>query len=209
MEVLEIKPLKNKNIMIYLIDRTKINSKSNDIEILKDLAKRNNVSFITVEMSNENFIKFKNSNLSIVLNKLNLEYYLLDIPEYAYGYLYEEIINKEEQIRELLIEYRKMDDKNSFKGLNLKSWIEFLEKEVIYDKNIIETKTRPQWIVKKILDLIRRYEQIDVSLIHFFCEKSLLEITKLLRELHIEVIFYELNNFYNIPYQIIKQEGNY
>jgi len=208
MEVLELKPINNKNITIYLIDKTKINTKFNDIDILKELVNNSDISFITVEINNENFKEFKNSNLSIILNALNLEFYLLDMPEYAYGYLFEEINKKEEQIRELLMEYSNIDEKNSLKGLNLKSWIEVLKMEVNHDKIILDTKTRPQWIVKKILDLARLHKNEELFIIHFFHERTLSEITKQLRELHIEVIVYELNNIYNIPNLIIKQEGN-
>ncbi len=208
MEVLELKPINNKKITIYLIDKMRINPELNDIDLLKDLININDVSFITVEINNENFREFKNSNLSIIIGALNLEYHLLDIPEYAYGYLFEEINKKEEQIRELLTEYKNMDDKNSLKGLNLKSWIDVLQKEINHDKSILETKTRPQWIVKKILDLVRLHQHEELCVIHFFHERTLAELTKQLRELHIEAIVYELNNFHNIPYIIIKQEGN-
>jgi len=208
MEVLELKPINNKKITIYLIDKNKINTKLNDIDILQALIKDNNVSFISVEINNGNFKKFKNSNLSIVLNSINLDYYLLDIPEYAYGYLFEEISRKEDQIKELLREYRIMDNKDSLKGLNLKSWIDVLIKEVFQEKNLLETKIRPQWIVKKILDLIKSHKDEKLSLIHFYHEKSLIELIKLFGELHIEAIMYDLNNVYNIPYLIIKQEEN-
>ncbi|MFW9881757.1 MAG: hypothetical protein ACFFG0_52505 [Candidatus Thorarchaeota archaeon] len=207
-EVLDLKPIKNTNITIFLIDKTKINLKLTDIDLLKALVNTNNVSFITVEMNNEYFKNFKNSNLSVLLNALNLEYFLLDMPEYAYGYLFDEIIKKEEQIRELSIEYNNMDNIDSFKGLNLKSWVDVLKKEVLQDINVLETKTRPQWIVKKILDLIRLHKNEEICLLHFFHEKSLIEITKQLRELHIEAILYEMNKFHNISYLTIKQEVN-
>jgi len=139
MEVLELKPINNKKITIYLIDKNKINTKLNDIDILQALIKDNNVSFISVEINNGNFKKFKNSNLSIVLNSINLDYYLLDIPEYAYGYLFEEISRKEDQIKELLREYRIMDNKDSLKGLNLKSWIDVLIKEVFQEMVISQS----------------------------------------------------------------------
>lgn len=207
MEVLELKPINNKNITVYLIDKSRIDPELNDIDLLKELVNNNNVSFITVEINNESFKEFKNSNLSTILNVLNLEYHLLDIPEYAYGYLFEEISKKGEQIGELLTEYRNLGNKNSFKGLNLKSWIDVLKKEVNHDKSILETKTRPQWIVKKILDLAKLHENEELSLIHFFHENTLSEITKQLREFCIETIVYELNTLHNIPYIIIKQEG--
>jgi len=206
MEVLELKPIKNKEITVYLIDKIRISLQHNDIDVLKELVETNEISFITVETSNENFKEFKNSNLSIILNGLNLEFHLLDIPEYAYGYLFDEINKKENQIKVLSSEYRNLNDKNSFKALNLNSWIEVLKKEVIHDKTVLDTKTRPQWIVKKILDIARLHKNEKMSLIHFFQEGTLAEITKQFRELHIEVIVYELNNFHNFPYIIIKQE---
>jgi len=76
------------------------------------------------------------------------------------------------------------------------------------EKNLLETKIRPQWIVKKILDLIKSHKDEKLSLIHFYHEKSLIELIKLFGELHIEAIMYDLNNVYNIPYLIIKQEEN-
>ncbi len=206
MEVLELKPIRNKTVVIYLIDKTRINSQLNDIDILKALVDKNNINFITIDINNGNFKTFKNSNLSRVLNALNVEYYLLDMPMYAYGYLYEEITKKEEQINDLLEEYRIMDDKDSFRGLNLKSWIDVLKKEVFQEKNILEIKIRPQWIVKKTLDLIKKHKNEKVSLIHFTNENTLPEITKQLRNLHIEAIVINFNNIYNIPYLIIKQE---
>ncbi|UCC18503.1 MAG: hypothetical protein JSV62_10350 [Promethearchaeota archaeon] len=209
MEVLELKQIRNKIIRIYLIDKDSICLSLDHIDILKELVNLHNILIITVEINNENFKEFKNSNLSSVLNALSLEYHLLDIPEYAYGYLFEEISKKEEQIRELLVEYRNMDNKDSFKGLNLKSWIEVLRKELNYDKSILEKKTKPQWIVKKVLDLLKRLEHKEISLIHFFHEKSLPEITKQLRDLHIEVVNYDFKNIYDMQSIIIKQEGNY
>ncbi|MFX0040233.1 MAG: hypothetical protein ACFFAB_12910 [Candidatus Heimdallarchaeota archaeon] len=208
MEVLELKPINKKRITIYLIEKYRISSELNDIDKIKELVNNNNISFITVEINNENFRTFKDSNLSTVLKALNLEYYLFDMPEYAYGYLFEEINKKEEQISELLMEYRKMKDKESFKGLNLKSWIDVLKREVNQDKQILETKIRPQWIVKKILDLVRSNENGELALLHFCSEKTLSEITEQLRELHIEVFVYELNSLHNIPNLIIKQEEN-
>ncbi len=205
MEVLELKPIKNKKIFIYLVEKSKFNSQLNDIENLNELIQKNDINFITIDLDGEDFKTVKNSSFSKGLNALNIEFYLLDMPEYVYGYLYEEIIRKEEQVSELLHEYQNMDDKDSFKGLNLKSWIDVLKKEVIQDKNILELKIRPQWIVKKILDLVKRQKNENISLIHFAHEKILSEIIKQLNELHIEVIVYDFNSVYNIPYLIIKQ----
>ncbi|MFX1304452.1 MAG: hypothetical protein ACFE9X_13940 [Promethearchaeota archaeon] len=205
MEVLELKPIKNKSICIYLIEKSRFNFLLNDIENLNELIHKNDINFITIDIDGEDFKKFKNSSFSKVLNALNIEYYLLDMPEYAYGYIYEEIVRKEEQVSELLHEYQNMIDKDSFKCLNLKSWIDVLKNEIIQDKNILELKIRPQWIVKKILNLVKKQKNENISLIHFAHEKIISETIKQLNELHIEVIFYDFNCIYNIPYLIIKQ----
>lgn len=206
MEVLELKPINKKKILIYLTEKTRFNSQLNDLDILKELIEINNINFITVDINGIDFKTFKNSSLSRVLNALDIEYYLIDMPEYAYGYLYAEITRKEERISELLQEYRNMDDIASFKGLNLKSWIHVLKKEVIQDKNILELKTRPQWIVKKILDIVRKFQNEKISLIHFGYEITLPEIKKQLKELQIEAIVYDFYSIHNIPYLPIKQE---
>jgi len=206
MEVLELKPINNKKIVIYLIEKTRFNSQLNDLEILKEIIEYNKINFIAVDIDGINFKTFKKSTLSSILNALDIEYYLLDMPEYAYGYLYAEITRKEEQISELLQEYRNMDDNDSFKGLNLKSWTDVLKKEVIQDKNILKLKTRPQWIVKKILDIVRKYQNEKISLIHFTHELSIPEIIKQLKELQIEAIVYDFYSILNIPYLTIKQE---
>ncbi|MFW9781442.1 MAG: hypothetical protein ACFFFB_04070 [Candidatus Heimdallarchaeota archaeon] len=131
MEKLEIEPESNKKITIYLIEQSKFSSQFNKIETLYEFIENNEINFITVDINDENFKNFKHSNISRVLDALNIKYYLLDMPEFAYSYLYEEINSKEEQVVGLLEEYQTMDDKGSLKGLNLKSWIDVLEKEVI------------------------------------------------------------------------------
>lgn len=209
MEVLELKPIRNKTVVIYLIEKVGINSQFNDIDILKSLVDKNHIDFITVDSNSESFTTFKNSSLSMVLNALNKEFHLLDMPEYAYGYLYEEILKKKEQINDLLEEYRIMDDKDCFRGLNLKSWIDVLKNEVFQEKNILETKIRPQWIVKKILDLVKKHKNEKITLIHFVHERTLSEIINHLKDLHIEAIVFNFNSIYNTPYLFIKQEeGN-
>ncbi|MFX0081153.1 MAG: hypothetical protein ACFE94_05310 [Candidatus Hodarchaeota archaeon] len=205
MEVLKLKPISNKKIVIYLLENIGFDSQLTDLEILKEIIENNNIKFITVDINGINFKTFKNSTLLRILNAFNIEYYLLDMPEHAYGCLYAEITKNEEKISELLQEYRNMDDKYSFKGLNLKSWIDVLKKEVFQDKNILELKTRPQWIVKKILDIVRTYQNEKIFLIHFAHKITLPEIIKQLKELQIEAIVYDYYSIHNIPYLIIKQ----
>ncbi|MFX1388306.1 MAG: hypothetical protein ACFE9M_13900 [Promethearchaeota archaeon] len=206
MEVLELKPIRNKIVLIYLIEKTKINSQLNDIDVIKSLIDENHIDFITIDINGDSFESVRDLSILMDLKALNIEYHLLDMPEYAYGYLYEEILKKEEQINDLLEEYQMMDDKDSFRGLNLKSWVDVLKKEVFQEKNTLEMKIRPQWIVKKILDLVKKHQNEIITLIHFAHEKTLSEMSIHLRDLHIETFLFDFNSVYNTPYLIIKQE---
>ena len=67
------------------------------------------------------------------------------------GFLYQEIIEKQEFQNELFEEYESMEDKDSYKGLSLKNWIDMLGEEIQEREIFLSLKLRPQWIVKKML----------------------------------------------------------
>ncbi|MBY8989535.1 MAG: hypothetical protein KGD58_02180 [Candidatus Lokiarchaeota archaeon] len=191
MEVLEIKPVRNKEIRVYLIKisnrKSKPNAKVNLIEFLS----RINVNFATIDLENENLRSFNKSSLAKTLEQYNIPYYIVNIPEYAMGYLMTEIIEKVEQVDELIEEFLSMSNKESIKGLNLKSWIDFLKEEIDEKKLFLELKLRPEWVVKKILDIIRPKNNNEITFVHFAQDKIFNETMKLLKDLSIEVKVYE------------------
>lgn len=125
------------------------------------------------------------------MEQYKIPYYTVDIPEYAMGYLMTEIIEKEEQVNELIEEFLSMKNKESIKGLNLKSWIDFLKEEIDEKKLFLQLKLRPQWIAKKILDIIRSKNNNEITFIHFAQDKIFNEIMNLLKDLDIKVKDYE------------------
>ncbi|MFX1394469.1 MAG: hypothetical protein ACFFAH_12965 [Promethearchaeota archaeon] len=188
MEVLELKSLKNKNISVYLIEKPIRAINMSKIQCLVKFLTEKDIKFITIDMENENLKDFKESNLGILLEKLDAPYYSLDIPEYAKGYLFNEILEKEEQVDELLTEYSLMKNQKSFKGQNLKCWIEMLEDEVRQKIEFYSLKLRPQWITKKILDIIKSVKSEEICFVHFAKKDIFLEMASLFKELDIEVI---------------------
>lgn len=86
-----------------------------------------------------------------------------------------------------------MKDKDSFKGQNLLSWIDMLTQEVKEEYKFLEFKLRPQWIVKEILDIIKSYQDEEITLAHFAKEKTITEVLTLLKEVEIEVVIYKNN----------------
>ena len=197
MEVLELKPLKNKEVCVYL---TKNSDKS--FEFLKNVP----LSFSTVDLE-EDFEKFEKTSLGKLLRILNVPLYRVDMPQNAKDYLYEDISQLDEQISELLEALDKLKDKDSHKAENIKCWVDSLTEELKEKKKSIELKVRPQWIVKKVLDLIKKSDDPKLSLIHVTRDETFGEILSQLRKLGVEVIVYEDNIIHLIPAKIVAQGG--
>ncbi len=194
MEVLELKPVKNKKIIAYMSSKENGRYFQNkDKSRLTDFLKKKDVNFVTVDFQ-VNMKEFKKTPFAQTLDKLGIPYIQVDIPDYAMGYLYEEIVEKQELQNELFEEYENMSDKESFKGQSLKNWIDMLSEEIQEKEIFLSLKLRPQWIVKKMLDFANRFENEVVSFVHFvqedICEDICPQVVTDLRDLGVKVISY-------------------
>lgn len=194
MEVLELKPIKNKHIIAYVFARedSRAFQAMNIKELTKFLTKRN-IKFVTVDFE-VNLKEFSKTQFAETLNKLNIPYYQVDIPEFVMGYIYNEVMEKEEFLSELTSEYQSLEDKDSYKGISLKNWIENLNLEIQEKEIFLSLRLRPMWIVKKMLDIARKYDKEEVSFAHFvqqdICEDICSQVVEQLRELNVKVIQY-------------------
>ncbi|MFX1489721.1 MAG: hypothetical protein ACFFBI_11275 [Promethearchaeota archaeon] len=191
MEVLEIKPIRNKEIIVYLVNLSKRKPNPNLNVNLTDFLNQHDFNFATIDLKNGKQKGFDKSPLAKILKQFNIPYYKVDIPEYAMGYLMAEIIEKEDQVNGLIEEFLSISDKESIKGVNLKSWIDYLKGEIQEKKLFLDIKLRPEWIVKKILDIIRTIDNNEIIFIHFTQNNVFSETLKLLKDLDIKVKIYE------------------
>ena len=166
-----------------------------DTSKLRDFLRKKNINFVTVDFQ-VNMKEFSKTHFAQLLDELKISYYQVDIPEFAMGYLYQEILEKQELLDELYEEYEKEDNKESYKMISLRNWIDMLAEEVQEKEIFLSLKLRPQWIVKKMLDLARNYK-IDtdtISFVHFIqediCEDICPQVTENLRDLGVKVISY-------------------
>lgn len=194
MEVLDLKPVKNKKIIAYMSSKENGRYFQNkDTSKLTDFLKKKDVNFVTVDFQVD-MKEFKKTPFAQTLDKLGIPYIQVDIPDYAMGYLYEEIVEKQELQNELFEEYDNMSDKESFKGQSLKNWIDMLSEEIQEKEIFLSLKLRPQWIVKKMLDFANRFENEVVSFVHFvqedICEDICPQVVADLRDLGVKVISY-------------------
>ena len=194
MEVLELKPVKNKKIVVYMSSKENAKYFQNvDHSKLVEFLKKNNIDFVTVDFQVD-MKEFSITPFAHTLNELNIPYFQVDIPDYAMGYLYQEIIEKQEFQNELFEEYESMEDKDSYKGLSLKNWIDMLGEEIQEREIFLSLKLRPQWIVKKMLDLALSFKKDIIIFVHFvqedICEDICPQVVENLRELGVKVISY-------------------
>lgn len=194
MEVLDLKPIKNKKIIAYMSSKENGRYFQNkDTSKLTDFLKKKDINFVTVDFQVD-MKEFKKTPFAQTLDKLGIPCIQVDIPDYAMGYLYEEIVEKQELQNELFEEYDNMSDKESFKGQSLKNWIDMLSEEIQEKEIFLSLKLRPQWIVKKMLDFANRYENEVVAFVHFvqedICEDICPQIVADLRDLGVKVISY-------------------
>lgn len=197
MEVLEIEKPENKKIIVYIINKE--NHKLSKIEArnLGDFLQNCEFNFTTIDLMGKNLKELNKSPLAKFLEDFLIQFWGVDIPEYAKGYLSEEISNKKEQINELESEYENLlsnpAEKDSFKAQNLDSWIVLLKDEINDKENYLKLKVKPQWIVKKIFDNARVNKKNSLIILHFSPEELVPEIEKLLQEFKISVIIHNLN----------------
>jgi len=194
MEVLELKPIKNKKVFAYMFAKEDSKALQNsDQESLATFLKGKKVNFVTVDFD-LNMKEFGKTTFAKVLDKLGIKYYQVDIPEYAMGYLYEEIMEKEEMLTGLTEEYKNLEDRDSYKGQSLKNWIDLINIEIQEKENCLSLQIRPMWIVKKMLDIAKSFQAEKVYFVHFvqtdICEDICSQVVELLREYNVKVIQY-------------------
>ena len=190
---MELNPIKNKKIFVFLIIKEENNLTDDESQNLNNILEKNDVKLATIAIDNAQMEIFKTTELAMFLNESMLPCYQVDIPEYAKGYLDNEVLEEEEELEGLISEYNDMKDKESFRGNYLKSWIEHLEKKVQDKREHIEIKVKTQWIVKNMLDLLRYYGdslfyEESIYILHFTPEKLVKDLLQVLEELGVFVI---------------------
>ncbi|MFX1293926.1 MAG: hypothetical protein ACFFD2_03560 [Promethearchaeota archaeon] len=212
MEVLELNPIENKKIFVFLIKKEDNNLTYDEAHVLNDILEKYEFKFASIAIESAKLNTFRNSDLALFLNELLVPCFQVDIPEFAKGYLLNEIIEEEKELNELEYEYNNLEDKDSFKAQNLKSWIKYLKDQIQEKHNSLNTKIKANWIVKNLLGFIRYYEDTlfyenILYVIHFTPEKLIMILKQILEELGIHVIIGEINEEILIPTQKIDCQG--
>ena len=194
MQVLEIKPIKNRKVIAYVF--TKENSQTlqnSTIEELESFIRKKSINFVTIDFDID-MHEFSKTQFAKTLESLGVKYFQVDIPEFPLSYLYQEILDDEKYLEELVKEYLTLENKNTYKAESLKIWIDVLNSKIQEEENQLSLELRPLWIVKRMLDLTRRIKEDEISFVHFvqtdICEDTCPQVVKNLRKFNVKVIQY-------------------
>lgn len=194
-EVLEIKPVKNKNINLYLIRDGVLNQDLFDN--LRNILKNEKFRFAIIDFNDFQSKKLYETPLHLFLDKFKIPYYSVDIPQYVRDHLCVEILEKELLINELENEYIDLisdpEQEESFKAQNLDSWINLLKQEVKDKMNYLKLALKPQWVVKKVLDIIKMIKTDRFSIMHFTHGEIFTELKELFEKYNIKVTKFDIN----------------
>ncbi|NVM02640.1 MAG: hypothetical protein HWN67_09910 [Candidatus Helarchaeota archaeon] len=196
MEIIELKPIKDKIIILYLIDHKNfLWSKREEMKINYLLSKYD-FKFISFDLKSEDFNKNSYNSLIKKLRNSMKPYFILDIPKDEKKELLYEITRYDEQIEEIIFEYKLFNntelDKRKLKTQKFKSWIEYLKTEVKEKEYLLNSKIKPRWIVKGLLDLIDLYNEEIMYILHFTSEDVFTELRNILKRHKITVISYDI-----------------
>ena len=197
MEVLELKPVKNKKVQLYLIKNEDNTINSEEYKFLEDLFHNRKISFVVATLKENELNKSIKTPLLRYLDKLSIPFFNVDIPEHVKYFFYSELSEQESLVAQLSKEYNILRsnpaEKESFKTQNLKSWIDLLKMELKEKKEFLTHTVKSNWIVKKVLDLIHNNKEKKISIIHFSPEKFLYELRELFESYNVIVKNYDFS----------------
>lgn len=188
MEVLDLEPLEEKKVFLFLLVKEKVGIPNTEAINLWDLFRENKFDLITSDLGTGN--KF-NTKITKYLGDFEMHVFKVGIPEFAKGYLTEELDRKKHLMKELTDVYE-MEDKKSFKAQNIKAWIDSLKDDIEKEEYELDFKIRPQWIMKKLLDFARKTDHDVIKLLHFTSEGLFDEMKNLGKEMNMTVYAFEI-----------------
>lgn len=148
--------------------------------------------FVTADKDCMFSINGQNVNME-EFKELGVPLFRLGIPQNARLYMEQEITDLREKIKELKNELGRFlaenpQNANTYKGQNLKSLIEFYEKEADEKEQYLNTVVNARWIVKQLIDLANEVPEKKVTCIHITPPPLFEELAKQMKEADLVVL---------------------
>ncbi|MGQ9721611.1 MAG: hypothetical protein ACUVXA_09855 [Candidatus Jordarchaeum sp.] len=194
MEELEVKKLRKKTLTVVLYEEgnsKEVNSHDDcfteqaDNPIV-DMLLNYRPDFVTAEKNCMYSADGQNVKME-EFKEFGVPLFRLGIPNNARMYMEQEIDDVREEVKELKEELERYlakdpENANTYKGQNMKSLIEFYEKEADEKERYMNTEVMARWIVKQMVDLANEVPEKEVTCIHVSSTHLFLELAKQMNE---------------------------
>ena len=144
-----------------------------------------------------NLREFNQSYLAKVLNKYEISYFTLELPNYKKEHFLSQLIEIQNKFNELMTKYDSLNDRNTPSAQELSYLIDSYSKEIVELKHYINQKIRNDAITTKILQVIKNLDSKELTVIHFGKENTFAEIAKQAKEQNIKsnILFIQKSKF--------------
>ncbi|MEM2145906.1 MAG: hypothetical protein QW279_11130 [Candidatus Jordarchaeaceae archaeon] len=199
MEELEIKKLRRKTLTVVLYEEGNSQAskhsdcfKEQEENPLVNVILAHHPDFVTADK--DCMFGADGQNVKVEeFRELGVPLFKLGIPQNARMYMEQEIVELREKIKELKEELERFlaenpKNANTYKGQNLKSLIEFYEREADEKEEYLNTVITARWIVKQLIDLASEVPEREVTSIHITPPKLFEELAKQMSEADIVVL---------------------
>jgi len=197
-QVLELKPLKNKKLKLVLIESEfpidwSVEKPNTDegvidglffisreyMEFIKNVVEKYKPDFVVEDKgmrTNENSIDEEGDEFLNIFKKRNVPYKMVGIPDYALNYLVSPINNKKELLNKFTEEiekYKKMGrvHYNDPHFQQLAIWRQYLKHDYKEEEELLKFKIRESWMMMGILELAKQCDNNNLTGL-FICDKS-------------------------------------
>ena len=221
MQVLELKPLKNKKLKLILIESEfPIDWRFNEefkqdgllenfffisreyIEFIEKFVNENKLDFVIEDkVLRDDKLKGDEDEFESIFKRAGITYETVGIPEYALNYLSSPIINKKELVKKFSIEiseYKKRGQVhyNDPHFQQLVIWYQYLKDEIKKEEKELEFKVRESWMMMGIIEIAKNTQKKEITGA-FICDKRHFDgILFLANELNVVI---EIINIQKIP----------
>lgn len=212
MQVLELKPLKNKTLKLILVEsefpiKWWLEAPSEEeiiaanlfmvsreyIQFVDDLIKKYKPNFVVEDkgMKSSERLHYEDEFVNI-FRKYEIPYRMVDIPENALNYISSGLNGNKALIEKFTSEINHLKEKggvhpNNLLFQQLVTWREFLQDEYLKQEDEIRYKIRESWMMMGILELAKKIERKHLKVL-FISDKSHFEgISTLADDLGIDI----------------------
>ena len=214
MKTLELAPLKEKKLRVFLIQKAydepwRITPPSSESDLKMSMIKRPSMAycdmikqvveseqpdFVTDELGMRNMKEFHEDNpVADVLTKLKIPYYAVDMDEFAHNYLSRGIKLKLEKRNEVLEGLRILSEEKNTPDLQEKidrlvAYGQYLHDELEEEIRQVQFGIRESWIAMGILKQVDRFKKKRITAIHLSSPRHFQGLMELLQSLDVDVI---------------------